>query len=170
MDLSEVMEGLSLESGAACPPIQEIPGHNLDPGAARPPIQEMSGLNVDSGRQSGPPVAIIPPSFDGFGPSQPSQRQGTTRTGPLRGAPFLPHHEYHTIFFGDPEVRLHSRIVVEQDGSADEEERIYFVERIVAGANEHQNLHLLRCDEVDCNAFGYIYRDVVYTYGFHNHM
>ena len=149
---------------------QQFEALHLDSGAARPPIEEFAGLHLGSGRRSGLPVATIQPSFDGFGPSQPGAertgpyRRGTTRTGPYRGAPFIPNSHYH-MPGGD--LRLNARIV---DESGDFE---YWVERIVVGARESQNLHLVRCQQAsleDCNVFGYIYQGVLYTYGFHNHM
>ena len=154
---------------------QQLEALHLDSGAARPPIEEFAGLHLGSGRQSGLPVATIRPSFDGFGPSQHQTqdaprygpyRRGTTRTGPYRGAPFIPHPEYH-LPTGD--LRLNARIVVESDN----ENRAYRVERLVVGAHESRNVHLLRCEQAsleDCNVFGYMYQGILYTYGFHNHM
>ena len=156
---------------------EEFAALNVDSGASRVPVEEFAALNLDSGRQSGLPVATIRPSFDGFGPSQhhsPGATRtghhilGTTRTGPFRGAPFIPHQEYH---MPQGDVRLNARIVVESGRG--HEERVYYVERIVVGAHEGRNLHLLRCERAnleDCNVFGYFYQSVLYTYGFHNHM
>ena len=159
--------------------IGEIEEHleslHLDSGADRPPIEEFAALRLGSGRRSGLPVAAIQPSFDGFGPSQHHTRdasrygpyrRGTTRTGPYRGAPFIPYPQYH-LPTGD--LRLNARVVVECPLSF---EWAYRVDRIVVGARESRNVHLLRCEQAnltECNVFAYIYQGALYAYGFHNH-
>jgi hypothetical protein len=82
-----------------------------------------------------------------------------------RGAPFVPYTDYSYLGRkrenGLPGPR---KYLVNVDGQS----RIYFYVKSVPCWFKWQKIKLLKCDQSDCSAIGYIFKDVVYLYGHHN--
>lgn len=86
--------------------------------------------------------------------------------GSYRGARFRPHPDF--LYVGRDERQrgvLGPKMFVVDN-------HILIAHSSVPGSNESETIEILRCEQAknsDCKFFGYLYKRVIFTYGFHSH-